>query len=58
MQLMGGNLMAVRTQQMGVNPETEVTHSHTLTSQEAKEKARSTHPNQGERTGSGNISED
>ena len=26
MQQTGGNLMAVRTQQMGVNPETEVTH--------------------------------
>ena len=45
--------MAVRTQQMGVNPGTEVTRSHTLTSREAR--AGSTHPNQDERSGSMNI---
>ena len=47
--------MAVRTQQMGVNPGTEVTCSHAPTSREARARAESTHPSQGERSNSWNI---
>ena len=47
--------MAVRTQPAGVNPKTEVTRSHKPTSREAKARARSTHPNQDERSSLGNV---
>ena len=47
--------MAIKTQQMGVNLGTEVTHSHMLTSKEAKARARSTHPNQDEKSSSTNV---
>ena len=47
--------MATRTQQTGVNPEIEVTCSHTLTSRGVNARAGSTHPNQDERSSSGNI---
>ena len=54
-QQIGGNPMAVRTKQTGVKLGTEVTRSHTPTSREAKARVGSTHPNQDERSGQGNI---
>ena len=53
--MMDGNPMAVRTQQTGVNPETEVTLSHTLTIRGVNTRAGSTHPNQDSRSSSGNV---
>ena len=47
--------MAIRTQQTNVNLGTEVTQSHMPTSREAKVRAGSTHPNQDERSSSGNV---
>ena len=47
--------MAVRTQQMGVNLETEVARSHTLTFRGVNTRARSTRPNQGERSSLRNL---
>ena len=40
---------------MGVNPETEVTRSHTVTSRGVNIRPRSARPNQGERSSLGNI---
>ena len=47
--------MAVRTQQTGVNPKTEVACSHMLTSKGVNARARSTYLNQDARSSSGNI---
>ena len=54
-QPMGGIPMAVRTKWMGVNPETEVARSHTLTSKGVNARAGSTYPNQDARNNSGNV---
>ena len=47
--------MAIRNQQMGAKPKTEVTRSHTLTSRGANARAESTHLNQDEISSSENI---
>ena len=47
--------MVVKTKQIAVNPETEVTRSHTLTSRGVNARARSIDPNQDARSNSWNI---